>query len=441
MVLYRAAWERFVRLAIEPSYAGAPAAGPWTELGAYFAAPTTSPIGSLRHVAQRIRTIGTHGRRTSDQMAPIPASRRAEGSLDFPFAGDFGGALLLAAFGATAGGVETADPGDFLAAPKAFEVDGSTSFSLAVQPDGGAVLVFTVVNVNIAGTITVVGTSMDGEDISEIINIAITIAAKNYFTQKSFATVGVLGVTVAGPTNALAGTIDVSGIQKVVHTFSLADTQPSLRVEEYGDPGAGSGQSWLFGGLLVNSMGLTFDASVDDGLLVVSPSFVGQYPESAAQSTYQIPFRRAYPAWTATAQRDGAPYARLLQATINMNLGAILRRTAQGSESPQQPVFGARQIQGSMRILTEDAVEYDQFDGTTVVPFDLTFTTPYKIGNSPADVEVLQLVMSEMYLETYEVTEGEEAVEVNLGFYMKENATTNAIQAILTNGVPDGIYD
>ena len=436
---YRASWERFVRLALEPTYDGAPTAGAYSELGDYFAAPTTSPIGSLRHIAQRIRTIGTHGRRTTDQMAPIPAARRSEGSMDFPFAGDFGGALLYAAFGSITS-TETPDPGDPLLPSAPFDLSGTTTLSLGTQPDGGCFFEFIVENVDIAGTITITGTSMEGEDLVEVINIAITVAAVSYYSRNSFATVDANGIVVDGPTNASVGTIIGNGIQGVSHDIQLADSAPSLRIEEFGDPGAGSGNSWFYPGVLINSLGLAFDASVDDGLLVVSPTFAGQYPTGATKSTYQLPVRRAYPAWTASAQRDAAPYVRLLNMNMNINLGAILRRTAQGSESPQQPVFGGRQIQGQFRILTEDDVEYTQFDTAAVVDMVFTFTTPYKLGDTPALVESLILTLEQVYLETYEITEGEEAIEATLGFYSKEDPTNNAIRATLVNNVPDGIY-
>ena len=406
---YRASWERYVRLALEPTYDGAPTEGPYNELGDYFAAPTTSPIGSLRHIAQRIRTIGTHGRRTTDQMAPIPAARRSEGSMDFPFAGDFGGALLYAAFG-NVSSTDTPDPGA-LKASTPFDVTGTTTFSLDVQPDGGTFFVITVENVDILGTVTITGTSMEGEDLIEVVNLAVNAAVKVYYSLNSFATVAVNGVVVSGPTDASAGTIIIAGIQQVSHDIQLADSAPSLRIEEFGDPGAGSGNSWFYPGVLINSLGLAFDASVDDGLLVVSPTFAGQYPTGSTKSTYQLPVRRAYPAWTASASRDGTSYVRLLNMNMNINLGAILRRTAQGSESPQQPVFGGRQIQGQFRILTEDALEYTQFDTAAVVDMVFTFTTPYKLGDTPALVESLILTLEQVYLETYEITEGEEAIE------------------------------
>lgn len=438
---YRAGWERYVRLAVEATYNAAPASGAYNELGAYFAAPTTSPIGSLRHIAQRLRTIGTHGKRTSDQMAPIPASKRSEGSMDFPFAGDFGGALLYAAFGGLSS-ADTPDPGAPLSGTGAvpFETASPTTFSLDTQPDGGCFFEFVLADVDVEGTIVITGTDMDDQTLVETINITTTTGTDTYYSRNSFKTVITNGIVVTGPTSGSSGTITVNGYQKTVHTITLADTQKSIRLEEYGDPGADTGKSWWFGGQLINALGLSFDASVDDGLLVISPSFVGQYPDAASVSTYQLPVKRAYPAWTASADRSGA-YARLLQMNMNINLGAILRRTAQGSESPQQPIYGARQIQGTMRILVEDNTEYSQFINTTLAPFVLTFTTPYKLGDTPTIYETLVLTMSEMYLETYEVGEGEEAIEATLGFYSKEHVSNNAIKAVLTNNVPDGVYD
>lgn len=532
---YRQSWERFVRMALEPTYAGAPDLGAYNEQGKYYAAPTTSPIGALRPIKSRLRTIGTHGRRTADQLAPIPAAEKSEGGLDMPFAGDFGGVLLRAGMGglkwterfiqgnvadaanpldastplgpspttislgaqptvparlefiiddnvvagtivvtgtdiADAPLVETINISIHTAAFKYVTVNvfktvgiggvvvtgptagtlitngfaplessavlgpSPTTISLNSQPTTAAILEFVVDDNVVAGTIVVTGMDPDDEPLTETINIGIHATPWRYFTKNAFKTVDASGVVITGPT---AGTVIIHGWHKFEHTFILADTQPSVRIEEYGDAGADGTNSWFFTGLLIESLGLAFDVSADDGLLVASPQFQGQFPTAAAKSTYQLPARRAYPAWTALVTRDGGAYARLMNMSMQLGNNARPIRTAQGVVSPTQPTFGARTLQGQMRILTEDNNEFTQFTEATLAAILLTFTTPYHLGGG--FFEVLVLTMSEIFLETYESGDEQGLIAASLGFYSKEHVSNNALVAKLTNNVHD--YD
>lgn len=423
-------WKRGLRITREATWGTTPTAGNYNEGGKTFSILTTSAPGSLQPNAPHIIPMGQVGKRSMHQYAPVPGRRRAEGSLDIPFASDTGGLLLAAAIGGVST-VLTADAGNPLKASGAIGASPATIGSITA-PANGAFLAFVIASATGgSGSIAVAGVTADGETVTETVAVS---GNGTFYTQRSYASITGNQVVV---THTLTGspTITVNGYLKATHTISQSDSNFSLTIEEHGDPSAGSGNAWFYKGSLIRNLGIAFDAADQQGLLVLSADFVGKYPVAATKTTFQQPVHVPFPAWTAAITRDGSSYNRVRSFNATYATGSDVVDTANGTQDPQGPFYGSRSLTGQVTFALEGSQEYDDWEDIVVRDFAIVFTTPFNLSVDTTAYHALTLDLAQVYLTNFTPGDDNGLATATFDFYTRDDATDGILEATLVNAV------
>jgi len=421
----RSTWERFVNIAIEPSWGSDPTAGWWNQLGKWIELPVQEGVGGLTFEETKIRPRAVAGKRSLDQMPPLDGAQVTGGTLDVLAIPDSLGWLLYAALGAESVSA-TADSNNSLLS--AYDMSGGDT-SLTSQPDATSVLALTVASLAGSGNITITGTDINDDSISETIAVS---ADGTYYTRKMFKSVVTDGVAIAA--GITGGTLTIDGYNKYVHTFTCADTNPSLQIEDYGDPSAGSGKSWFYKGMVISELGLSFDVTDEGGILTLKPTFAGKTRTAASKTSARVSPHVPLAGWTASAN-NGSAFNKIISMDLTIKPNAGVYRAAVGSQSPAGAKYGGRLVEGTMRILVEDNTEYDKWAGNTLEDMVITFTSPELLSGSTYASLVLDL--SAMYYETFPIEDADGIYAAATTFFTVEDATDNVVKATLTTCLPD----
>ena len=438
------AFQRYLRIARESTWGASPT-GVGIEYnagGAAYSMITTSPLGALKRPEAKHRTQGAVGKRTRDQHAPVSGAHHSEGALDIPFVSSYGGLLLRTILGADSP-TDTDDA----------EIVASTALGASPQTINSGItnptatkypyleFVFDLTGAatfGATGKIDVTGTDVNSLAQTETITFGAKGAAVdfNVYSQKRWKTVTSIVITgfVAG---GGSGTIVVNGITSTSHAITCADTSGSLTLEEFGDPGAGSGKAWVYNGLVIPELTLAFDAMQEEGLLVASLNLQGKYPVATTQTTNVITPLLPWPSWTAAVTKGGSPYGRIQSANIRISGLSRTFRAAVGSQNPAGKIDIGRMVEISGQLYLEDDTEEAARAGNTVGDYAFVFTSPFK--TTDAAYEALTLDFDEMYFTLLDPKEDDGMIVADFTAYVKENATSNNIAATLVNA-KNGAY-
>lgn len=431
-------FQRYLRLARESAWGSSPT-GVGVEYnagGAAFSVLTTSPLGALKKAEAKLRTAGATGRRSQDQHAPLSGGHHSEGQLDIPFVSSYGGLLLRTALGAGSAS-DTADAAVLAAtalgaSPQTIN-SGITNPTATKYPYLKITFDLTgAATFGATGSVVITGT----DDLDQTIGETVTFGAKGaavdfiVYSQRRYKTVVALVITgfVAG---GGSGTVAVDGLVKTTHVHTCADTSGSLTAEEFGDPSAGVGNSWVYNGLVLPELTLAFDAMQEEALFVASLGLQGKYPVATAQTANVITPLQPWAAWTAAVTKGGSAYARLQSANIKLALGSRTFRAAVGSQQPAGALHGGRLVEISGSLIVENDDEYSAWKNNTVGDFAFNFVSPFKCTD--AENESLTLDFDEMFFATLEPKEADGMIVADFTAYVKENASSNVIKATLTN--------
>jgi hypothetical protein len=425
-VTYQATWKRGMRIARESAFGTAPSYVNYNEGGKWFSLITTSAPGALRKRQAMIVPVGRVGKRNAHQYEPVPGRRHSEGSLDIPFVADVGGLWLLGALGAVAS-TPADDAGNPLLADGPIGV--SPESLVVTDPTTSAILEVTTTGTTTGtGTLVITGVDADGRTKTESIALS---GDGTFYSRRSWTslTTVVLTHTFSGP-----GNIEINGVVSVSHLFTQADTQPTFAVEEQGDPAAGVGNSWLYTGQILQSLGIAFDATEDEGLLTFSPTFQGKYPTAGAASTYQQSVHTAFPSWVVSLTKDGSPYnSRVKSMDLTINTGSRIVKASAGSQDPQGVLYGERLIEGQIVIAVEDDEEYQNFIDRDGIALVLTMESPFALDATT--FQALTLNLYEVYITEVEDGDREGLQTLTLSFYCREDPVSGIARATLVNSV------
>ncbi len=433
---------RYLRMAKEATWGTSPAliANEFNAAGVNYSFITTSPLGALKQVQLKHRTQGATGKRTKDQHAPFSGMEHAEGQLDIPFVPTYGGLLLTAALG-TDSPTDTTDA--TLKSSTALSASPQTISVWTAQPTSGKYdylkMAFTLTAGAAFGAgaaVVIVGTDANDAVITETVTFGVQSSAFTVYSQLSYKTVTsavITGVTLGGG----SGTITIDGIQYTTHVITCNDTPLSLAIEEFDDPSAGSGKSFVYNGMTMTNLTVAFSVLQEDSILMLQPSFQGKFPVATTQTANALTPLRAWPSWTASLTKGGSAYARVQSANVQITPGARLYRSAVNSRSPQGVVPLEREIRVSGQLYLEDSTEYDAWVNNSVGNYVLTFTSPFKVGTST--YQSLQLDFTQWYFEVLNPKEDNGMVVADFEAFTTEHATNNAIKATLVN-TKNGAY-
>jgi hypothetical protein len=408
--------------------------------GLWYSFITSSPLGTLKYVETKHGTKGATGQRTLDQHATIPGGAHSEGALEIPVTSDIIGLLLRTALGADA--VEDTDDGVVLnngvvdASPETFAVGALTQPTSGKYPYLELILTEDTPGTCNAGTIVVTGTDPEDNTLAETVVTPALTAGQSFtvYTKQHFKTLVSIVVTGMATGTAL---LDVNGIQYTTHTITCADTSSSLSIEEQGDPGAGSGNSWLYTGMTIGELGLAFSAMEEEGLFVATPNMVGKYPTAQAVSTYRLPVVKPWPSWICSVTKAGGAYSQIQNLNLSIQSGAKPFRAAVGSQSPAGKVDGGRRVLLSGQLYLADSTEYSAWKNNTLGAYVFTFTSPYKVGT--ATYQSLALTHSELNFLTADPKDNEDMKVIDFTAFAKDHATNDAISCALVNA-KNGVY-
>jgi len=392
-----AAWKYWIKLAPEYCYSGSPAKPSW-------ATNVILPTGQL-------------GYRSLHQLVPIEGRRRTAGTIDFDFMPDIGGLLLWWAMGSVSS-TPTADASNPLRVAAVW-ADG-TQFAVT-NPTVPAALSITLAGTTVANanaTIVIVGTDINGEAITETLTIQQSAGAVDvdgdYYTRYVYATV--TGITITGVTVAGAATCAVNGYNYTTHTFSMYDTQPTFKMEEFGLPSSTSGSSHFHRGLICSSFSLAFDAAAMEGIMAESLEAEGMYPITGSPTCARprLPVLAPMAAWTCAISRGGSAYRKALGGEISLDTGASSHEVATGTQDPFGAVWGPRDLTLTLRVNAEDASEFGWLENQTVSNISIVFTSPYRISGDT--YYSLTLAMTRAYITSHTDSESDDLIQTELVF-------------------------
>ncbi len=441
----QADWLRWVRMSRENvAYGTAPTSADeyFMDGGAWHGIVTTSPLGSLKYIEEKMRTPGFVGQRSKDQLGPVSGARRSEGSLDIPVESSILGLLLRCGLGADSAADTddsilvsaqniAADPTTFLAAgfDNAITSGQYPYIEMVVLAESGGTFD--------ASTIVVLGTDPNDEVITETIVTPALANSETYtvFTQLNYKTV--VSIIVNGYTAGTTNTLIATGISYTTHTITAGNTSGSLTVDEHGDPGADTGKIWRYTGMVQESLQLAFSSLDEAGFLVATPQFAGQYPTAISDPTFRLPVLKAWPSWICGVTKGGSTYSRIQNMTFNLNFGSRTYRAAVGSQQPQGKHDGTRMIEFSGQLVLEDNTEYLAWVTPTLSNYHFTFTSPYAASSSVNHNLLLEL--TEAYFITHEPKEDNGMIVADFTGFTTAHASDEVIKATLVNAV-NGAY-
>lgn len=436
-------WKQFFRAYIESSFAAAAPSQSWNIAGTNGWRDQVVVPGAVRFTpnAGIMFPQNAAGKRALNRQPPIEGGQGAEGSLEMPVIPETIGVWLYAAMGGvthtpTAGSaaltgtdVSTSawdsqaldtDPDDSVGERLKFTLASSTAstdFAIIIeQPENNTVETITV------GTSA---SSIDGDYYS-----------KYYYTGTVY--ISTSGSVSSGGTATMA----VAGQDSVSSVFTMADTNPSVGIQESGQPrgDAAGGNALLYKGCVVPSITLNYDRTALDGLLMATTTANGQYPTNATEvaydddpATYPALFK-PFQGWTASLTKGGSAFDKVQVVTLTIGGGTELFPVSSGNQNPSGKTYGPQEITLALTLLPEDKTEWDALNAQTVGDYHLTFTSPYSA--SAAASYSLLFEFTKSYIETYEESVAGNLFSATLNLRTIEDSSDDVLKATLVSKMP-----
>ena len=368
------------------------------------------------------------GKRPLNQQSPVPGAYEVTGSFEMPVLPE----LIYPIFRAVMGGVANVETaGSAALASEAF----ATVATLDTQPDGTEVLKFVIASstaasgaaINIIQSAATVETITIGDNAGSVDG--------DYYSKGAYdGSVNAITFTVEG--TVTAGTVVISGVDKVTNTFTMSTTNPFMKLEEAGQP-KGASNSSFYTGTAFKDVTLAFDRTAADGLLMATPTFASKFPTFATAGTYANDAALYYHplgAWTASLTKGGAAFDKVQSISLVIDGGTVLFPVASGDQDPAGGSFADQQVSGTFTILPEDGTEWNAFVAQTGGDYHLIFTSPNFIVDS--DPWLITIEMTALYLETYEENAQEGMFGADLGIRTTDDATDGIVKITTVTRMP-----
>ena len=336
------------------------------------------------------------GKRAMNQQAPVPGAYEVSGSFEMPFVPE----LIYPVFRSVMGGVANAETAGSAAL-------SSTAFAsvatLDTQSNGTEVLKFVIAS-STASSSAAINIIQSGATVETItIGTSATSVDGDYYSKGAYdGTTNAITFSVDG--TVTSGMVVVSGVDYVTSTFTMANTNPSMKLEEAGHPKSAS-NSGFYTGALFADFELTFDRTALDGLIMVTTNFASQFYAAATAGTYGNDVATYYhpvAGWNVTLTKGGTAFDKLQQLTLTCNGGTVPFSVASGDQDIAGASYGPQSVIPTFTILPEDATEWNAFVGQTVGDYHILITSPNSIVDSTAWTTTIELTKS--YIETYAET-------------------------------------
>lgn len=435
-----AAFNTGLRIAIEDVGGTAPGGSTnpnWWQGGRWIGL-TTEGFPSIQNRQAIIFPSGAAGNRNINTRGPALGRRWTDGGFAFPITQDFLGALFYAALGTlSTNEVPAASPtiasGTPLISAQTVTVDKSAN-----PVDGGVILRFRITAGSAAnikgGTISISGIDANGRGASESISIA---SAGSYYSRVSYQAIGPSSITINSDGD---GTAQVTAVHYWEHTFSAGPSNPTMSLERIGDPTAGAASiSFMHTSMVVTDLTLNIPAEQRDGLMTGNVSLEGAFGATCTAASHVAPSATAvWPSWGMSATRDSGTWNRLTNATLTIAAGNRNYRSAAGVQNPQGSFFGPREVTGSVDLIVDNEEEYNRFIGASAHQMVWNLDTPNKLNRWQN--QAMSLSMLSTYLESIDVTEGDDMFMLSADFRTVEDSAANVLQVRLTCGVPGIAY-
>lgn len=342
-------------------------AGGWIDL------PVIQDNPGLQPKSTQIYPALKAGVRAMNTSLPVAGAYGTElGSLDMPVFPELIDRPLYAIFGAVN---RTLSAGTAALASTAF---GSLA-ALDTQPTGAEQLRFTISG-STAATGAAINILVDGE-VVETITIGTSGSNVNgvYWSKGGYA--ATVTLTIAG--TVTSGMVVVAGFQYSTNVFTQGAISPTLQMEQAGRPEAGTGNSEYFSGIVIPTLGLSYDRAALDSLLMANLTIQGLPPLKAAAGSYKndaSAYYRPLASWTGAVEIDGVSYAEVVSANFTLQSNDAMTATSSGHQKPTGHVAGQWEMFGTMTILPDSDARWNDYLGATARNVVFNFVSPYMVN-------------------------------------------------------------
>ncbi len=427
-------WEQFYRAQIETTFGSGGGTADWNiggngggATGWRDLAVIPGSVG-ITPTETQIFMANAAGKRALNQQSPVPGRYEVAGSFEMPVIPE----LIYPFFRCLMGGVANVETAGSAAL-------SSTAFAsvatLDTQPDGTEQLKFVIASSTAASaaTISIIQNASTVETITIGTNAG-TVDGTYYSKGAYDGSVNAITFTIGG--TVTSGMVVVSGVDYTTNTFSMATSNPFMKIEEAGQPKSGSNSSF-YTGTAIKDLTLAFDVTALDGLLMATPTFNSKFPTMTTAGTYGNDAALYYHplgGWTASLTKGGSAFDKVQSVSLVIDGGTVLFPVATGDQDSAGGSFADQQVSGTFSILPEDSTEWDAFVGQTVGDYHLVFTSPSNIVDSTK--WTITIEMTELYLETYAETAVEGMFGADLGIRTTDDSSDGIIKITTVTRMP-----
>lgn len=427
-------WKQFYRIQIESSFGAGGGTADWNIGGNGGGAtgwrdiPVIPGSVNINPKEAQIKPTYAAGKRAMNQQAPVPGAYSVDGSFEMPVYPELIDPFLEAVLGSDS---RTPTAGAAALASTLF----ASVATLDTQPDGTEQLKFVIASstASSSATIDIIQNAVTVETIT--IGTSASSVDGDYYSKGAYdGSVNAITFTVGG--TVTSGTVVISGIDSNSNVFTLGNTNPSLKVEEAGQPRSAS-NSGYYTGVVIPTLQFNFDRTALDGLLMSTATLEAQFVADAAAGTYgNDPKLYYHPlgGWTASITKDGSAVEKLQSADFTIAGNSHLFPVASGAQNPSGATYGAAEVTGTLNIIPEDATEWNEYVGQTVQDVHLLFTSPNNIVDSTKWTILFEF--SELYIEDYQENVVNDMFGAALQFHTTDDASDGIVKATIVSRMP-----
>ena len=427
-------WEQFFRAQFETAFGAGGGTADWNIGGngggvtGWRDLPVIPGSVNINPVETQVFTENAAGKRAINQQPPVPGAYETTGSFEMPVIPELIDPILKAVMGGVAR-VETA--GSAALASTAF----ASVATLDTQPDGTEVLKFVIASSTAASAavINVIQSAVTVETIT-IGDNAGSVDGTYYSKGAYDGSVNAITFTVEG--TVTSGMVVISGVDFVTSTFTMANINPSMKLEEAGQPKSAANAGFYTGGLF-KDVTLSFDRTALDGLWMAQTNFASKFFAAATAVAYanDAPaFYHPLGAWTASLTKDGSAFDKAVNVSLLIDGGTEPFAVASGDQDIAGASYAGQQVTPTFTILPEDATEWDDFVGQTEADYHLIATSPQNIVDSTK--WTITIEMTRLYLETYVENAQNAQFGAELGARTIEDSSDGIIKITTVSRMP-----
>ena len=427
-------WQQFYRAQFESAFGAGGGSVDWNiggngggATGWRDLAVIPGSVGITPTEAQIFMTNAT-GKRPLNQQPPVPGAYEVAGSFEMSVIPE----LIYPIFRSVMGGVSNVETaGSAALAATAF----ASVATLDTQPDGTEMLKLVIASstaasgaaFNIIQSAATVETITIGDNAGSVDG--------TYYSKGAYdGSVNAITLSVDG--TVTSGMVTISGVDKVTNTFTMANSNPFMKIEEAGQPKSASNSSF-YTGVAFKDVTLAFDRTASDGLLMTTPTFTSKFPTFATAGTYASDAAKFYHplgGWTASLTKGGSAFDKVQSVSLVIDGGTVLFPVASGDQDPAGGSFADQQVSGTFTVLPEDATEWNDFVGQTAGDYHLIFTSPNFIVDT--DPWLITIEMTALHLETYVENAQAGMFGADLGIRTVDDATDGIIKITTVTRMP-----